>query len=323
MQEILNVKMDANSIEEQRRKIEEKSTVTNSNKYEFNAKNYLNLSLENGQKERKVRIRILNATPESSTPFLILKTHNLKVAKDLKKSGKPFKSYFCLNDASINNGEKCPICELSQEYFRQANGCADESEKKKLLKTAYSFKPKNTYVLRVIDREHEDEGVKFWKFNEHTNGDGCYDMLMSIYDERKREHMEVGLGEYNIFDLNNGKDIIITIKKAQNSDNNELTLIDAGVETPLSLDPNKAMAWINDTKKWSDVYSVKNREYLSIVLDGKVPVRDNSTGRYNSVESKFNSNNIDNNVENNAQSILNPYTESNGYNNTTDTDFSY
>ena len=35
-------------------------------------------------------------------------------------------------------------------------------------------------------------------------------------------------------------------------------------------------AWISDSKKWYDIYSVKPADYISIILDGKIPRRDDN-----------------------------------------------
>jgi hypothetical protein len=54
-------------------------------------------------------------------------------------------------------------------------------EWKTLWKQAFKFQPKTAHIIRVIDRDHEDEGVKFWRFNEWDNGKGSYDELKRIY----------------------------------------------------------------------------------------------------------------------------------------------
>ena len=79
------------------------------------------------------------------------------------------------------------------------------------------------------------------------------------------------LNSYNVFDLNNGKDFIITLQYVPSTEKTTLTISDAGKETPLSKDVNKAMSWVNDEKTWTDLYSLKPFEYLELVSSGKVP----------------------------------------------------
>lgn len=57
-------------------------------------------------------------------------------------------------------------------------------------------------------------------------------------------------------------------------------MTDASLATPLSKDIEQANAWIRDPKTWKDAYSVKGYEYLEIIADGKIPVRDKISGTY-------------------------------------------
>ena len=45
---------------------------------------------------------------------------------------------------------------------------------------------------------------------------------------------------------------------------------------PLSQDVDQMNEWISDSKKWYDIYSVKPADYIKIVLDGKMPRRDDN-----------------------------------------------
>lgn len=269
----LNVKMSSNDIEAQRSELTKK-TEKIVNKVEFDVKNYLNLELKPGEKTKKVRVRILNITPQATTPFLVLKTHSLKVDKQISKSG--FKSFICLEDKHLTKHDErgCPLCQEAKKYFDKSNKCNNEAERKSLFKLGCQYQSKDTFIVRVIDREHEDEGVKFWRFNAHSDGSGCYDKLMAIYDERMKESIEQGQEPFNVFDLNNGKDFTITISATENSNKVTYDIIDAGFPSPLSKDVNKALEWINDTKTWGDIYSVKPYEYLNVIVNNGIPVYD-------------------------------------------------
>lgn len=267
-----NVSIDA--IEKQKKELLEKEKTQPTRKVEFNEKNYLNVRLKPGESVRKIKVRILPITPTASTPFLVLKTHSLKVDSAISKSG--YKSFICLDDPHLDQDSlkpKCPLCAKADELFAESKKETNEVIRKTLFKSACSYKTKETFVVRVIDRDHEDEGVKFWRFNAHSDGTGCYDKLMDIYENRKQESIEAGDSEpYNVFDLNNGKDFIITLKLNPSTNKTSIEIGDAGRGTPLSDDYEKAMSWINDEKTWNDIYAAKSHEYIQIVANGEIPV---------------------------------------------------
>lgn len=267
-----NVSIDA--IEKQKKELLEKEKTQPIRKVEFNEKNYLNVRLKPGESVRKIKVRILPITPTASTPFLVLKTHSLKVDSAISKSG--YKSFICLDDPHLEQDSlkpKCPLCAKADELFAESKKETNEVVRKTLFKSACSYKTKETFVVRVIDRDHEDEGVKFWRFNAHSDGTGCYDKLMDIYENRKQESIEAGDSEpYNVFDLNNGKDFIITLKLNPSTNKTSIEIGDAGRGTPLSDDYEKAMSWINDEKTWNDIYAAKSHEYIQIVANGEIPV---------------------------------------------------
>lgn len=284
----LVINTSGNAIEEQ---WNERKNVNNSQNNTFDPKNYLNTKLEKGVNEKNIRIRILPVSNSDSNIFLRIKTHSLKVDNEISKSG--FKSFICLNDSHIENQAQCPICNKSQELFNKAkeyraNG--DDNLSKLIFKQACDMKYKYTYIVRVIDRDHEDEGVKFWRFNENSKGEGCYDKLMAIYNTRKEQKEDGSF--YNIFDLMDGRDIVLTIKrtfdsKGQDTGKESINITDGNFSKPLSNNIEQANSWINDNKKWSDAYRIKDVDYMSIVADGKVPVRDKTTGKYVSKSDKI------------------------------------
>lgn len=306
----LNVNTSADAIRRQREAIQaSKNNQQIKKKVEFNEKNYLNLRLNKGETTRKVTVRILPVSADDQNTFLILHTHSMKVSNEISKSG--YKSFICLNEEKLSNhdGRGCPLCQKSAELLKQSNSLPNDEvhreERKALFKQGMQYKAKETFIVRVIERGHEDEGVKFWRFNAHNDGTGIYDQLMSIFDNRAQESIDTGdafykkivnqnTGEtvyekieqeeydalddsereiipYNVFDLNNGKDFIITLQYVPTTEKTTLTISDAGKETPLSKDVNKAMAWVNDEKAWTDLYSLKPYDYLDLIADGKVP----------------------------------------------------
>lgn len=252
----------------------------------FDEKNYLNTRLGKGETEKTIQIRILPAEPTSNKIYIPVKIHSLKVDKKIAQSG--FKTFLCLNDKHLeeHDGRGCPICNKMQEYFNYANEC-DESEvdkKKAFCKEAFKYQTKTAYILRVIERGKEDEGVKFWRFNHWDNGRGCLDQLKNLYELRKKEYAKDGIENYNIFNLENGRDISLTLTKSKKENSRdektEITIMDVSRESPLSRDKNKVDEWVNDPKDWKDMYAFKAYDYLKIVADGKIPVFNKEVGHY-------------------------------------------
>lgn len=277
--------VSASAIEKQREELANRNRPQEplAGKINFDPNNYLDTRLKDGEAERTVKIRILPISDTNPGIFHILHTHQLKVDTQISKSG--FKSYICLGDQNLTPEEKaggCPLCRKMNELLEKNHAIDPKDESRKderisLFKQAMQYQPKDTYIVRVIDRDKEAEGVKFWRFNAHTDGKGIYDQLMSLYDIRNKEYVDAGQGPYNIFDLEKGKDIIIKLNKVAN-EKGELktaaTITDAGIPTPLSRDPKQAEAWIRDTKTWRNLYAIKPAEYLQIIADGKIPAFD-------------------------------------------------
>jgi hypothetical protein len=283
------VNINAKALEEQNEKIKKSNTNSQTQKKtSFDPKNYLDLKLKEHEATKKVKVRFLPISATDGTVFFDIITHALKVDKEIAKSG--FKSYVCLDSEKAESNEECPICKKSKELFEkaaQARKDGNEALSKSLYKQACSFKKKRTFITRVIDRDHEDEGVKFWRFNENSQGKGIYDILMALYETRKQEAKEDGEEDYSIFDLYNGKDIIINVSKSLIPDGFggmketiAYNITDSGNRKPLSKDIDKANAWLNDPKTWKDVYSLKSADYLELVVNGKIPVFSKEKGTY-------------------------------------------
>lgn len=255
-------------------------------KKEFNANNYLNTKLEDGETERTVTIRILPVSSEDGNFRIAVKTHNLKVSRRIAASG--FKSFLCLNDPQVPGYSEevpCPLCQKAEYYFEEAKKIrqTDPEKSKALFMKACSLKNKTTYIVRVIERGKEEQGVKFWRFNENTQGKGIYDSLIALYKQRKEDMKEAGVDNYNIFDLDNGRDIVLNIKKTVRSDGQKgvaIQITDKSISKPLTTDVELGNAWINDVKKWYEAYAVKTPDYLQIVADDNIPFFDKMSGTF-------------------------------------------
>lgn len=274
---IINTSSDAI---EQRQKVGQNTTQVQ--KFQFDEKNYLSTRLKTGEKEKKIKVRILPISATNGDIFMSINIHSLKVDKQISQSG--FKTFVCLNDSNLkeHDGRGCPLCNKSKELFDEANSMDDSnpSLKKEVIKSAFSFQSKVAYIVRVIERGKENEGVKFWRFNHRTDHLGVYDKLMTLYNQRRDEAKQNGRDGYSIFDLMNGRDIEIKLTYVESTGKTTMDIIDSGFETPLSRDIEQANAWIQDTKTWRDIYALKNYDYLEIVAEGGVPTYDTAQGKW-------------------------------------------
>lgn len=273
-----NYNVNPELIEEQEKRLTTKNEFKR--KFEFDEKNYLNLRLNPGETSRQVVVRILPVSSTDGHPFLVLHTHSLKVCQEISKSG--FKSFICLNDEHLRDDhpDGCPLCNKSEELLAECRKETDPVINKALYKSAMQFKPKQTFIARVIERGHENEGVKFWRFNAHSDGQGYYDQLMKLYHLRDDESKKATGEPYNIFDLINGKDIVISLSYDPNTKKTSGTIADSGFQTPLSKDNNKISEWVNDKKQWHDIYASKSFDYLKIVADGDIPFYNKETSSW-------------------------------------------
>lgn len=238
----------------------------------FDVRNYLNTKLNPNEASKTLTIRLLPSTPEGGFPFQKVHMHSIKVNREVSSSG--WKTLPCL----VENGfeEQCPLCELSKEAFRMETLATSDSEKKKYHEIATSNRARTMYIVRCIERGHESDGVKFWLMSGAK--DGPYSKIMSVWTTRYNKALKKG-ETMNIFDLNEGRDLEITIKRSTDG-KNVYSVVDDDDNSPLTTDYELGMSWINDTKKWTDVYKVKPYEYMEILSSGDIPEFDKQQNKY-------------------------------------------
>lgn len=243
-------------------------------KTEFNPKNYLQARLNPGETEKTMVIRLLPFSIEETNPFKKVFIHTVKVNKELSPGG--WKTFVCPTHNDM--GELCPFCEVSEKSREMRFNAMTEVEKKKYGDIEFMNKAKAAWIVRAIERGHEDDGVKFWLFNDNKQGKGVYDQIIKI-QTRRREKAALRGETCNIFDVNDGKDLILTISKDTNG-KTVIMVVDDDEKTPLTTDYELGMSWIKDPKQWTDIYTVKPYDYMSIVVQGGVPVYDKEQGKY-------------------------------------------
>jgi hypothetical protein len=248
-------------------------------KVTFDAKNYLEARLGRDEQSKTLTIRLLPFTPQSGTPFHKVFAHTVRVNKEVAASG--WKTFVCPTHNTEGGdplGDRCPFCETSSTARQKRFETTDELLKKKYNEIEFSNRAREMWIVRCIERGKENEGVKFWLFSHSKKKDGVYDKIMNIATQRAESAKKKG-NNYSIFDLNNGMDLIITLTRTSDNKTN-IQVLDEGMPSPLSTSAEEGMAWINDSKKWTDVYTVKNYDYMRIVALGGIPYYDKDKGCY-------------------------------------------
>lgn len=267
----------------------------------FDIKNYLNTKLKETENERSTRIRLLTIDKDSNKPFEHIHMHTLRVPTEISENG--WKSYVCLEKTNgkftETLGNKCPFCELNRSSYNKfkelseaAKNATDEDEKAKLFAEAKTYKDlsvaniaNETGIIRCIERGHEEDGPKFWKFPIRKDLKDPENVIRRLYKTRVEECKEEGIPVENILDIDEGYDLKITIsavfdKQGKRTNKTSINIERYGSKKPLTSDPEQRDAWVNDKKVWSDVFVAKPYEYLEVILDGEIPWFDKKTGKW-------------------------------------------
>lgn len=223
-------------------------TKKSDNKYDL--KNYFNTGLPKGVDELKKKIRILPPEEGKKTSFGVMYGHTKKINGE-------WKTFPCLKH---EKNEECPFCQAREALL--AGGTEEEKE------LAKEYSARKFYIVKVIDRDHEEDGVKFWRIKHNYKKDGSYDKIMDAIIN----------AEHDITDAETGRDLNITIKR--NATGSAVTILGANSTSVLTSDEEKLSKWTSDTRTWEDVYSLRNYDYLAIIVKGETPVWDKEDGRW-------------------------------------------
>lgn len=252
----------------------------------FDEKNYLNIRLSDKESSKELKIRLLPIDSDSQTPFKKIFTHTVKVPKEISSSG--WKSYICIEKTDgINKdvyGDKCPFCELNKEAYKKFIEETEPLLKEQWKKISLDNMAKESCIVRCIERGAEDDGPKFWKFNTRKDKTDPKGQIMELYKTRLEESREEEGIEENILDINTGKDLKVTISLAADNgmgqSRTSVKVVDYGKNKPLSTDENLMYKWINDDKKWQDVFTIKPYDYLSVIIEGEIPFYDKTINKW-------------------------------------------
>lgn len=216
----------------------------------YDLKNYFTVFLKEGVKSGKKTIRIL-PTSDGTSPFVEVYGHKAEVNGE-------YKTFACLKH---EKGEACPFCEARELLLSKGTDQQKELAKK--------YNARLMYVVKVIDRDNEAEGVKFWRFNHDFRKEGIMDKIHGIVSAINKD----------ITDPESGRDLVININRNQNNVPvvSSISQLDS---SPLSTDAAKKAAWLGDARTWEDVYSVKSYDYLEIIVRGETPVWDKEAKKF-------------------------------------------
>ena len=271
-----SVNIDAEAVKIQ---YEQEQKTFTPKKTQFNEKNYLQARLSDKETSKTLTIRLLPFSPEGGSPFKKVFMHTVKVNKEVAPNG--WKTFVCPTHNKKDGeamGDGCPFCETSAKAKELKSKALDESTKKRYGDIEFLNKVKEMWIVRCIERDHEEDGVKFWLFNSSKKKDGVYDKIMNLAKIRAEAAARKG-NNYSIFDLNNGLDLIVTLtKRADNK--TSIQIVDDGFPSPLTDDFDLGMKWIQDDKKWYDVYTVKSYDYMAIIAQGGIPVFNKELNKY-------------------------------------------
>jgi hypothetical protein len=216
-------------------------------------KKYFALILDDKSNSGTRRVRIL-PTKDGSSPFKEAWYHEIQVG------GKWQKFY----DPGKNDNERSPLNEVYEELMSTGK----ESDKE----LAKQYKSRKFYIVKVIDRDREEDGVKFWRFKHNYKNEGILDKIIPIWRNKG-----------DITDPDKGRDLIIELTKQKTPKGAAYTTVSTIMyddPTPIHEDTKLMKEWVDDEMTWLDVYSKKPVEYLEAIARGEVPRWDSDKGGY-------------------------------------------
>ena len=209
---------------------------------------YFTIALDEGAQSGEKSVRILPNQDDPTKWYKVGYFHNLKIGKRWTK----------LYDPS-QDGEPSPLNEMYKFLMK--------SEDKEERKLAIQYKSRQFFIVRVIERGKEHEGVKFWRFPAVLDGSGIMDKIAPLVKKYG--------AFWNPFE---GFDLTISMIRDKSKDSKvgftKVASIIPDRESKLSDDENQAVEWLGDPMAWTDVFKKKSVEYLNIVAEGSEPIWD-------------------------------------------------
>ena len=216
-------------------------------------KRYFTTYLPKGTSSGQKRVRIL-PTPDGSSPFKEVWYHEVQI------DGKWTKLY----DPGKNDGERSPLTEVYEELISTGK----ESDKD----LARQYRPRKFYIVKLIDRDNEDHGPKFWRFKDNYKQEGILDKIIPIWKAKG-----------DVTDANEGRDLMVELSKAKTPKGIEYTVVQTVMyDDPCAIhtDESQMKEWMTNELTWQDVYAQKPVEYLEAISRGDTPVWNSDLKKY-------------------------------------------
>lgn len=231
-----------------------KQTNSNSKQKEYKLENYFSTWIPKTENSADKQIRILPIDGQSKF-WVEFYGHKAQVDG-------AWKTFPCLDK---EENSECPFCEAKDLFlkrYREAKAAGDTALADMNKELVKKFSEKKMYILKVIERGKEDEGVKFWRFNHAYDKGGTLDKIMNA----------IKVVKHDVTDPETGRDLIINISRNQMKIPIVQSISYPLESTKLSNDETQANEWLSDDRTWRDVYSLRNSDYLDIVVRGYTPV---------------------------------------------------
>lgn len=215
-------------------------------------KKYFTTLLPKGSKGEERRIRIL-PTKDGSSPFVEVYFHEVQVDGKWVKLFDP-----------KQEGKRSPLNEVHDSLMQ--TGVESDRE------LARNYRARKFYIVKVIDRDNEQDGPKFWRFKHNAKQDGIIDKIFPVFQKKG-----------DITDIEKGRDLTLFLTLTKSGNGNEYTAINSIMPedpSPLSENQKQSDEWLADELTWSDVYSKKGEDYLEMVANGETPKWDSVTSRW-------------------------------------------
>jgi len=218
--------------------------------------------------------------------------HNNKPKQKLDKDGNPIMG---ADGKPLLVPDRCPLCEKAKSIlakqdstvkFKKRTDLTPEGQKIydkniEILKNASKWEAKEFYIVKVIDRGAQKDGVKIWRFKKNFKKDGVLDKL-KVYLSRFLATKRV-----NFSDPQDGFDIDIVLLEKPNplkkgSTYKEVSSFEAKNNSPLHQDEAIVRQWLNDKISWRDLFppqeapNMTSFEYLEMVANGSNPYWDDT-----------------------------------------------
>jgi len=193
-------------------------------------KKYFSAILQKNEKSAQKRIRVL-PTKDGSSPFVEVWYHEIQV------NGQWVKLY----DPEKNDNERSPLTEVYHELI--------STGKKEDKVLASQYRSRLFYIVKVIDRDNEQDGVKFWRFKHNYKQEGVLDKILPIWKAKG-----------DVTDSEKGRDLIIELIKAKTPQGKEYTVV--------------------QTIMYDDPAPLHTDEYLEAVAVGETPIWNSELKKY-------------------------------------------